>query len=343
MRKLRNTLYLTQDNLYLYREGETIVIEKNKEKALQLPVHNLEGIVIFSHASVTPQVLELCSSHDIHVSYISHTGKYLVKIQNPMHGNVTLRRDQFRLSENEEESLKIAINLVTGKIFNSRIVLQRLVRDHKDAVDKDVIESVIASLQHTLNYLNNVESYQALLGKEGDSAKQYFSVFNQLILSNDEGFVFNGRSRRPPLDEINALLSYFYVLLTHEMSSALETVGLDPQVGFYHQIRSGRASLALDMIEELRPYLVDRFVVSIVNNRQVCKKDFEIRENGGVTIKDDARTKYLELWQARKRDIITHPYFKEKIEVGLIPYAQAQLMARFIRKDIDGYPPFLMR
>lgn len=343
MRKLRNTLYLTQDDLYLYREGETIVIEKKKEKVLQLPIHNLEGIVIFSHTAVTPQVLELCSSHNVHVSYISHTGKFLVKIQNPIHGNVILRRDQFRLAEDEEESIRIARNLVTGKIFNSRIVLQRLVRDHGDDVDKDSIAAVIGSLQHTLNYLYNVDSFQELLGKEGDSAKQYFSVFNQLIRNKEETFIFRGRSRRPPLDEVNALLSYFYVLLSHEMGAALETVGLDPQVGFYHQARSGRLSLALDMIEELRPYLVDRFVLSLINNRQVRKSDFEIKENGGVLIKNESRAKLLELWQTRKRDTITHPYFKEKMEVGLIPYAQAQLMARFIRRDIDDYPPFLMR
>lgn len=343
MRKLRNTLYLTQDDLYLYQEGETIVIEKKKEKVLQLPVHNLEGIVIFSHTSVTPQVLDLCSSHDIHVSYISHTGKFLVKIQNPMHGNVTLRRDQFRLAEDEAESIKVARNLVMGKIFNSRTVLQRLLRDHGENLDKERIVSIIGSLQHTLNYLYFVNSFEELLGKEGDSAKLYFSVFNELIRDKNEGFIFNGRSRRPPLDEVNALLSYFYVLLSHEMKSALETVGLDPQVGFYHQVRSGRASLAMDMIEELRPYVVDRFVVSLINNHQVYKSDFEIRENDGVLIKDESRSRLLELWQARKRDVITHPYFKEKIEIGLIPYAQAQLMARFIRKDLDEYPPFLMR
>lgn len=343
MRKLRNTIYITQDNMFIHRDGETLVLEKDHEKVLQMPIHNLEGIVFFSHATITPQVLELCSSSNVHVSYISHNSRYLVKIQNPVSGNIALRRDQFRIAESESDSLGIAKNLCIGKVYNSRISLQRLNREYLERVNHELIDQTISNLSHSIKKITAATSINELLGIEGDAAKHYYSVFNEFILDKGNGFVFKGRTRRPPLDEVNTLLSFFYVLLSHEVEAALETVGLDPQMGFYHQVRAGRSSLALDIMEELRVYIVDRFVISLINNSAVSKDDFFIKENGAVLIKDDSRGKLLQHWQNRKKDTIIHPYTKEKTEIGLIPYVQSLLLARYIRGDIDGYPPFLMR
>jgi len=343
MRKLRNTLYITKDDMFMNREGDTLVLEQNREKVMQIPILNLEGVVIFSSAAVTPQALELCSENNVHVSYISYTGKFLVKIQNPISGNVALRRNQFRLVENQEESLKLAKNVCVGKVFNSRVVLQRLYRDHKDQIDENAVLDAINYLGQGLKRFSSATNSQELLGIEGDAAKHYYSVFSELIVNDDFKDSFKGRSRRPPLDAVNALLSYFYVLLSHDVTAALETVGLDPQMGFYHKIRSGRSSLALDLMEELRAYLVDRFVVSLINNRVVKKEDFYIKENGAYYLKDELRSAVLSQWQNRKKETITHPYLKEKIEIGLIPYAQALLLVRYIRGDLDAYPPFLMR
>jgi CRISPR-associated protein Cas1 len=237
----------------------------------------------------------------------------------------------------------LARNFCLGKIFNSRNVLQRLLRDHRDKVNQNEIENAILSLAGSLRKISDSSKIQELLGIEGDAAKIYYGVFNELIVNKTSGFVFNGRSRRPPLDEVNALLSFFYVLLSHEVEAALESVGLDPQMGFYHQIRAGRASLALDLMEELRAYIVDRFVVSLINNNMIDKSDFFRKENEAILLKDEARAKLLQHWQHRKKDMIVHPYLKEKIEIGLIPYTQSLLLARYIRGDIDEYPPFLMR
>lgn len=343
MRKLLNTIYLTQNDTYISKEGETIVFRLHNDKILQLPVHNIEGLVIFGNTTITPQMVQLCSEYKIHVSFISQTGKFLVKIQNPISGNVRLRKNQYNISDDKQESLKIAKNFCAGKIYNSRVVLRRLVRDHSESIDVPKIESACDNMYRTLNHLVNVTSLQELLGKEGDAAKQYYGVFNELILRKENSFIFNGRSRRPPLDEVNALLSYFYTLLSHECEAALECVGLDPQVGFYHQIRPGRSSLALDIMEELRPYIVDRFVVSLINNNQVNLNDFFIKENGSVLLVKESKSKFIQLWQQRKQEVIIHPFLKEKMEIGLIPYAQALILARYVRGDIDSYPPFLMR
>ena len=221
--------------------------------------------------------------------------------------------------------------------------MQRLLRDHGDRVDYDSVKTVCDRIFHSLGKINSACDLYSLLGIEGEAAKNYYSVFGSLIIDSSGCFSFNGRSRRPPKDEVNALLSFFYTILAHDCMAALESVGLDPQVGFYHQERPGRSALALDLMEELRPYIVDRFVVSLINNRQVAKSDFLIMDNGSVLMKPDLKKNLLQVWQKRKQDVITHPYLKEKVEVGLIPYCQALLLARFVREDIDGYPPFLMR
>lgn len=343
MRHLLNTIYLTQPDFYVFKEGETIVIEKQGQKILQLPIHNIEGIVVMNQLTITPALMEMCSENKIHISFISFTGKFLVKIQNPIHGNVRLRRKQYRVADSKADSLLLAKNFVTGKVYNCRCVLQRLLRDHSEKIETEKIDQVIRALNRTLRVIEKAPDLQKLLGIEGEAAKYYYSIFGSLITNPDTLFCFNGRSRRPPLDEINAMLSFFYTLLAHDVEAALETVGLDPQVGFYHQERPGRSSLALDIMEELRPYIVDRFVVTLINNRQVNINDFVKKENEAVLIEPEARKKLLNIWQQRKQETIIHPFLKEKIEIGLIPYVQALLMARYVREDLDGYPPFLMR
>ncbi|KAB3529676.1 type I-C CRISPR-associated endonuclease Cas1 [Alkaliphilus pronyensis] len=343
MRKLLNTIYVTLPNIYISKKGETILFKQNKNLLMQLPIHNIEGIVVFGPSTITPDIMEICTQRNVHISFISYTGKFMVKLQNPIHGNVRLRRTQYRIADNNNESIEIGKNFMLGKIFNSRTVLQRLKRDHSQKVNVQKVGDAISSLASSMKQLDNIKNIYELLGLEGEAAKCYYGVFNELITDNQNGLVFTGRSRRPPKDEVNALLSFFYTLLAHDVEAALETVGLDPQVGFYHQERPGRASLALDMMEELRPYLVDRFVVTLINNRQVTKQDFLQKESGAFLLKPEVKKKILQSWQHKKQEILTHPYLKEKIEIGLIPYAQAMLLARHLRGDIDGYPTFLMR
>jgi CRISPR-associated protein Cas1 len=343
MRKLLNTIYVTTPDIFISKEGETILFQKNGEKLMQLPSHNIEGIVIFNNSVITPALIQMCSQKNIHISFISYTGRFLVRLQNPIHGNVRLRRQQYRMADDEHKCLQIARSFCLAKIFNCRCVLQRLIRDHPEKINKEAVQNSVEKLGVRLNTLDRANNLQELLGIEGESAKIYYSVFDELITNSKFKQIFNGRNKRPPTDEINALLSFFYTMLSHEVDAALQTVGLDSQVGFYHQERPGRASLALDLIEELRPYIVDRFIITIINNKQISKNDFLYKESGAVLLTDDARKKVLQLWQEKKQLVITHPYLKEKIQIGLITYTQSLLLARFIRGDIDGYPPFLMR
>lgn len=340
MRKLLNVLYLTQDDFYISKEGESIVIEKDHKKVTQLPLHNFEGIVILGNSTITPNLIKACSEKKINISFIGNTYDFEVRIQPRISGNVILRKMQYRISDSEEESHKIAENCCIGKLFNCNNVLKRLTRDHTDSVTQEVYNS-IETIKHCIKRIRNCKDNTILLGIEGEAARCYYGVFNELILNKE--FAFNGRSRRPPLDEVNAMLSFFYTLLAHDVSSGLQAMGLDPQVGFYHKIRPGRDSLALDIMEELRPYLVDRFVLSMINNRMVKANDFFRQDSGGVYLTQDQKKILLNEWQLRKKDIITHPFLNEKVEIGLIPYIQAQLLARYIRGDIDGYPPFLMK
>jgi CRISPR-associated protein Cas1 len=343
IRQLLNTIYVTQSDVYVHKKGETVVFEHSGQKMLQVPIHTIEGIVFYGTVTVTPHLMSLCSERNVHLSFISNTNRFLARIQNPINGNVRLRRIQYKVSDQEDKACALAKNFVIGKVFNSRMVLMRLLRDHSEKVDVTSIKVVVSRLKRSLNYIEQVNSIRTLLGHEGEAAQAYYSVFDALILNHESGFVFEGRTRRPPRDEVNAMLSFFYTILAHDVEAALETVGLDPQVGFYHQERPGRSSLALDIMEELRPYLVDRFVVSLINNQQVSKADFVYKESGTYLIEPDSKKKLLRVWQNRKQDEIQHPFLKEKIEVGLIPYVQAMLLARCLRGDLDGYPPFLMR
>ncbi len=342
MRKLLNTLYVTTPESYLARDGENVVIRVNNEDKFRIPIHNLEGIVCFGYPGASPRLMQLCSDNNVGLSFLTPHGKFLARVNGRVRGNVLLRRTQYRRADSPRESLEIAKSFITGKIVNCRTVLGRGIRDHGDVIDCDKVRAVDALLIENLLKIENCSSADTLRGIEGNCAKFYFVMLDDLILRQKEDFYLVERNRRPPLDNMNALLSFLYTLLAHEVESALETVGLDPYVGFFHTDRPGRASLALDMMEELRPFMAERLALNLVNMRQINGDDFLKKENGGVIMTDSGRKEVIGAWQKRKRDVITHPYLNEKIPIGLLPYVQAMLMARFLRGDIDGYPPYFM-
>lgn len=340
MRKLLNTLYVTTPDAYLALDGDNIVIKKDDAVAMRLPFLNVEGIVCFNYLGASPALMGACADHSVDLCFLSPHGRFLARIIGRVKGNVLLRKTQYQLSELHTKSVPIAKSFLLGKIANCRKVLERALRDHALLLDDKTMSQVSASLRENLRAVNSCEKIDDLMGFEGSSAKLYFSVFDQLILQQKTEFYFKERNRRPPLDNVNALLSFAYTLLTSECSSALETVGLDPYVGFLHQDRPGRPSLALDLMEELRPVLADRFVLSLVNLRQVAGSGFTLKENGGVLMDDATRKKVLAAWQERKKEEIIHPFLKERIPIGLIPYVQALLLARHLRGDLDAYPPY---
>ncbi len=340
MKKLLNTLYVTTPDAYLSLDGENVVIKKDDAVAMRLPFHNVEGIVCFNYLGASPALMGACAERDVDLCFLSPHGRFLARIIGRVKGNVLLRKKQYQLSEQHAESVPIARSFLLGKISNCRKVLERALRDHALLLDAKTISQVSTSLRENLQAVYGCEKTDDLMGFEGSSAKLYFSVFDQLILQQKDQFYFKERNRRPPLDNINALLSFAYTLLTSECSSALEAVGLDPYVGFLHQDRPGRPSLALDLMEELRPVFADRFVLSLVNLRQVSGSGFTTKENGGVIMDDATRKKVLTAWQERKKEEVIHPFLKERIPLGLIPYIQAMLLARRLRGDLDAYPPY---
>jgi CRISPR-associated protein Cas1 len=342
MRKLLNTLYVTTPDAYLTRDGVNVVVRVNNEEKFRIPIHNLEGIVCFGYMGASPQLMRLCSENNVGLSFLTPSGKFLARVSGCVRGNVLLRRTQYRKADNREESLEISKSFIIGKIVNCRTVLGRGVRDHGAVVDCDRVREVDALLIENLLKIEDCDSADTLRGIEGNCAKFYFVTLDDLILKQKDDFYLHERNRRPPLDNMNALLSFLYTLLAHDVESALETVGLDPYVGFFHTDRPGRPGLALDMMEELRPFMADRLVLNLVNLKQVSGGDFYKKENGGVILRDEGRKTVIAAWQKRKQDTITHPYLNEKIAIGLLPYVQAMLMARFLRGDIDGYPPFFM-
>ena len=343
MRKLLNTLYVTSQGSYIHKEGETIIVEREQQKVLQLPVHTLGGIVCFGNVLCSPFLLGFCAEHDISISFLTEYGSFLASVRGPVSDNVLLRREQYRIADNSEKSAKIAANIVTGKLMNSRLVMNRAIRDHGDKIDIATIRRASSSIYRLIEELAIAVNLDEIRGIEGMAASEYFAVFNQLIVDQKEDFVFNERNRRPPLDPVNALLSFIYTLLVHDVRSALETVGLDPTVGFLHRDRPGRPGLALDLMEEFRPVIADRLVLSLINRRQVAPNGFKKAESGAVVMDDSTRKTVLVEYQNRKQDEIFHPYIEEKIPLGLLFFVQANLMARFIRGDIDGYPPFFWR
>jgi len=343
VRKLLNTLYVTTPDTYLSLDGETVSVQKEGITLLRVPLHNLEGIATFGYTGASPALMGACSKRGIGLAFFTMHGKFLATVVGETQGNVVLRRTQYRVADDDAKALNIARNILIGKLHNERWVLERATRDHPGRLDYDRIKRASGFIADSIQALLGANTHGSLMGIEGEAAKQYFSVFDELILNNKDVFFFRERSRRPPLDNVNALLSFAYTLLTQEMASALSAVGLDPFVGFLHKDRPGRRSLALDLIEEFRAPIADRFVLTMINTRQLHAGNFEQQENGAVHIKDDARKTVLTAWQERKREQIEHPFLNEKIEWGLTLHAQALLLARFLRGDLEAYPPFLWK
>lgn len=343
MKKLLNTLYVTSENSYLGLDGENIVVYDDKKEIGRLPLHNLEGIVSFGYRGTSPALMGACVEKNISLCYLTPQGKFLARVTGKIKGNVVLRQQQFLSSCDEKISLDIAKNCILGKVYNARWILERAIRDHPMQIDVEAVKSSSVKLKEFLEYIQNANSIEQLRGYEGEAASIYFGVFDELILQQKKDFQFHGRNRRPPLDNVNAMLSFVYTLLNNQITSALEVVGLDPYVGFMHTDRPGRTSLSLDLIEELCAVMADRFVLSLINKKIVNGKNFTQKENGAVLMDFDTRKKLLSEWQNKKKEIITHPYLKEKIEWGMVPYVQAMLLARYLRGDLDAYPVFLWK
>lgn len=340
MRKLLNTLYVTTPDAYLIKDGLNVIVTVDKEEKFRIPVMNIEGIVTFGYAGTSPGLMKLCMDNNVSLVFMTPQGRFIGRVQGATKGNVLLRKRQYALSEDNAAALHMGRLFIGGKVYNSRNILQRFIRDN--GADADV-EAAVKQLEWSKKSILQADSMAALRGEEGMAANVYFSVFGRLILHQKGDFIFNGRNRRPPKDEVNAMLSFVYSLIANEVAAALEAVGLDPYVGFLHTLRPGRTSLALDMMEELRAYLGDRLVLSMINRKQVTKKDFIQQGDESVVMTDDCRKGLLTTWQQRKAEMIEHPYLKEKIPVGLIPYAQAMLLSRYLRGELDDYPVFLMK
>jgi CRISP-associated protein Cas1 len=340
MKHLGNVLYITTPEAFLSLDGENIVVRKDENTSTRLPLHNLENIVCFAWQGASPALMGACAERSIGLSFLTPNGRFQARVTGRVKGNVLLRKKQFEVSEKEMQYIPIAASFLLGKISNSRKVLERGIRDHAILVNVESLTGASNFMKETLRAIPTCTSIGDLMGFEGSAAKIYFSVFDNLILQQRSDFFFKERSRRPPLDNMNALLSFLYTLLTNEIASALETVGLDPYVGFLHRDRPGRPSLALDLMEEMRPVLVDRLALSLVNRKQIAGKGFMQKESGGVLMDDDTRKTVLTAWQERKKEELVHPYLREKIPFGLLPHVQAMLLARHLRGDLDAYPPF---
>lgn len=346
MRRQLNTLYVTTEGAWLRKDGANIVMEVDGETRARLPVHMLEGLVCLGRVLVSPALLAYCAEQGITVSYLSMNGRFQARVEGPVSGNVLLRREQYRRTDDPGRCAAVVQNLLLGKLHNQRAVLGRGLRDHGDKLT----EEAKAQLTHAHKRLDRImdkiqveTALDVLRGLEGEAAQSYFGAFGHLIRSTEPTMWFSGRSRRPPMDAVNALLSFLYTLLTHDCRSALESVGLDPAVGFLHRDRPGRPSLALDLLEEFRPLLADRLALSLINLKQLTAKDFQSLDNGAVLLKEDSRKIVLTAYQERKREELRHVFLDEKAPIGLFPFLQAQLLARHLRGDLDGYPPFLWK
>jgi len=343
MKHLLNTLFVTSDDIYLTLDGENVVANKGKEVAARYPMHMLSQIVTFSYAGASPALMGACAERSIGFTFCTPRGRFLARSIGESNGNVLLRRKQYRVADDYAQSCLIARNMIFGKLYNCRWSIERTCRDHKLRVDELKLKQASQKLKELLPSVSEESGLDSLRGLEGVGANAYFGVFDDLILNNKEVFYFHGRNRRPPLDVVNAMLSFAYSLLANDCASALESVGLDAYVGFLHRDRPGRKSLALDLMEEMRPTIADRFVITLINNRVFSADDFETRESGAVLMKEQARSLFLRSWQEKKKESITHPYLEEKMQWGLVPYIQALLLARYLRGDLDEYPSFLWK
>ena len=343
MKHLLNTLFVTSEDIYLSLDGENVVANRDGKVAARYPLHALQSIVTFSYSGASPALMGACAKRSIGMAFCTPRGKFLARIGGENNGNVLLRREQYRIADDPAHSCKIARNMIFGKLYNSKWSIERTCRDHAMRVELSFLHEASVALSSYMDAVLQTEDPEHLRGLEGIAANEYFGVFNDLILNQKETFHFDTRNRRPPLDPVNAVLSFAYTLLCHDCASALESVGLDAYVGFLHRDRPGRTSLALDLMEELRPCMVDRFILTLINTRRVKEGDFLFQDSGAVFLTDGARKTFLSAWQEKKREMIKHPYLEEKMEWGMVPYVQALLLARYIRGDLDEYPPFLWK
>lgn len=343
MRILGNTLYVTTPDAYLSLDGENVVIQKSGNELRRIPLHNLDGVVAFGYTGASPALMGACAERGVALTFLTMHGRFLARVCGTEQGNVLLRKEQYRVSDSEEKSSSLARSMITGKLFNSRWVIERAVRDHALRLDTEKLKRASDQIAASLRRLPSAQTLDEIRGVEGEAATCYFSVLDDLILQQKDQFFFQSRNRRPPTDNVNALASFVYTLLALDTAAALETAGLDPYVGFLHRDRPGRISLALDLMEEFRPVLADRFVLTLINTRQVSGDGFIQKEDGAVLMDDATRKKILVAWQEKKQESITHPMLGEKMEWGLVPYSQALLLARYLRGDLDAYPPFLWK
>ncbi len=343
MRKYLNTLFVTTQGAYLAKDGETVAVRIEQKTVLRIPIHTLDGIVCFGSIGCSPYLMGFCAEKDVAISFLTEYGRFLAMVSGPVSGNVLLRRKQFRMADSSEISAQVAGYILTGKLANCRTVLERSLRDHREKMNQEAVKKVSTRLSVYIQKELQKDELDRLRGIEGDAAHQYFSVFDELISQQKESFIFSGRNRRPPTDRVNCLLSFVYMLLVHDVRSALESVGLDSSVGFLHRDRPGRPGLALDIMEEFRSFLADRLVLSMINRGQVKASGFIIKESGAVHMDDDTRKTVLTTYQKRKQENLVHPFLNEKVQIGNLFFIQALLLARFIRGDLDGYPPFIWK
>ena len=332
MKRHLNSLYVTSQRSYLSKEGETVLVRVGNKQALKIPIHTLEAIVCFGNVMCSPFLLGLCGERGVHVSFLTEHGRFLARVEGPISGNVLLRREQYRQADDDEASTQIARNIVIAKLANCRTVVLRALRDHAATEGTCRLQQTERALTRHLREAQQAASVDRLRGLEGGAGREYFGCFEALVVQQREAFPFGGRSRRPPLDPVNALLSFLYTLLVHDVTAALAAAGLDPQVGFLHRDRPGRPSLALDLMEELRPFLADRLTLSLINRQQIQTKDFATQESGAVFLTAAGRKKVLVAYQKRKDDVVTHPYLGEKTTLGLLPHLQALLLARYLTR-----------
>jgi CRISPR-associated protein Cas1 len=343
MRKLQNTLYITNPDAYVACRGQTLEVRVEKETRLQIPVHTLEGLVCFGEVGMSPFAMSLCAEHGVGVSFHTRSGRFMARVQGPVSGNVLLRRTQYRVADDPDGSAEIARSVLLAKVLNTRGVLMRASREASDEAVRSDLNDAAARLMFIAREMEQAGEVGTLRGLEGEAARRYFGAFNHLISEGAAEFRINGRNRRPPLNPMNAMLSFLYALLAGDVASALESVGLDPAVGFLHSDRPGRKGLALDLMEEFRACIADRLALSMVNRGQVKAKQFETSYTGAVTMADELRKAVIVAYQERKKDEIHHPFLGEQVSIGLLPYCQAMLLARHLRGDLDGYPPFFWK
>lgn len=349
MKKLLNTLYVTTPESYLIKEGSNVVVTSEGKEIFRIPITNIEAINTFGYQGASPGLMRLCAENGVALTFYSPNGRFICRSQGPLHGNILLRSRQYDILKDDYEKRRLASRFIYGKLFNSRVVLRRFLRDYPDKDSAKEVERAAEKLRRLAIKSWEQPEIDSLRAIEGEGASYYFSVFHNLVLNSDPYFKFEHRQRRPPTDPVNTMLSFGYSLLANDCASALEGVGLDPAAGFMHTLRPGRNSLALDLMEEMRSYIVDRTVLSIINNHQVTSKDFKVNHDPcdsrktSVVFTENGLKKFLSAWQTKKKSEFIHPFLNEKIKVGLLPHVQAMLLARSLRGDVDDYPVFLIK